>query len=280
MRKWRVVTAVAAVVLAAVTGVLLWQYLDGADERAAEDLELYDVLVASKDIPAGTSGSEVLESYSEVKKFTRASRPPTSLSPNRSDEIDELYAVAEIPAGQPLTEELFVAQEAVHSSALQIAEGMQAITVNVDQTRGVAGFVAPNDSVNVIVTLDVKNVLSANAQASGQTAKTTAFLIPGVRVLAVGQTTAVGAQDEDGEDDDSTEEAATGLVTLEVTPRQAEQLAHASAIGSIYLSLNPAGVEGPAFGAVEEIVEAVNLFDQPLTKVQEVFAALDAASRG
>lgn len=279
MRKWRVVTAVAAVVLAAVTGVLLWQYLDGADERAAEDLELFDVLVASKDIPAGTSGSEVLERYSEVKKFTRASRPPTSLSPNRSDEIGELYAATAIPAGQPLTEELFVAQEAVRSSALQIAEGMQAITVNVDQTRGVAGFVAPNDSVNVIVTLDVKNVLSANAQASGQTAKTTAFLIPGVRVLAVGQTTAVGAQ-EDGEDEDAADAVATGLVTLEVTPRQAEQLAHASAIGSIYLSLNPAGVEGPAFGAVEEIVEAVNLFDQPLTKVQEVFAALDAASRG
>lgn len=279
MRKWRVVTAVAAVVLAAVTGVLLWQYLDGADERAAEDLELFDVLVASKDVPAGTSGAEVIDEYSEVKKFTRASRPPTSLSPNKGRTIEDLYAAAAIPAGQPLTEDLFVAQEAVVSSALQIAEGKQAITVNVDQTRGVAGFVAPNDSVNVLVTLDVKNVLSTNAQAAGQTAKTTAFLIPGVRVLAVGQTTAVGEQDDENDGDDA-EEVPAGLVTLEVTPRQAEQLAHASAVGSIYLSLNPAGVEAPAFESVEEIVEAVNLFDQPLTKVQEVFAALDAASRG
>ncbi|GIU87649.1 MAG: hypothetical protein KatS3mg009_2164 [Acidimicrobiia bacterium] len=56
VRNWRVVTAVAAVVLAAVAGVLVWQYTDEADERAEADQELVEVYVAAEPVPRGRLG--------------------------------------------------------------------------------------------------------------------------------------------------------------------------------------------------------------------------------
>jgi pilus assembly protein CpaB len=278
-------TAIAAVVMAAIAGVLVLQYVSGADDRAQGDLELVDVLVASKDIPRGTSGERVLADYVAHKKFTRASRPPSSLAPEAASGIDSLYAAATIPAGQPLSRALFVEQSEAQGTALAVAEGKQAITINVDETHGVAGFVAPNDTVNVILTLDAKNIEDTNKAP----AKLTAFLIPGAKVLAVGQTTALGPQDtvrqdtnNDGKIDDTDESSENtdqkqGLITIEVTPRQAEQIAHAVASGTIYLSVNPAGFDASTFQTPEEIVEIVNLFDQDLKKLREVQGAMASA---
>jgi pilus assembly protein CpaB len=286
VRKSRVITALAAVVLAALTGVLVLQYTRDAEDRAESDLDLVEVLVASRDIPAGTSGDVVLADYTERKEFTRESRPPTSIAPEEGATIEAHFAAAVIPAGQPLSPELFVESAGFQGSVLGVEEGKQAISINVDETHGVAGFVTPGDLVNVLATVDVKNI----GASSGDTARTTAFLMPGIKVLAVGQTTGVPAPDSqprsdtngDGEinDDDSTATTPEqlGLITLEVTPRQAEQIAHATSMGTIYLSLNPAGVDDVSFENPEEIVEAVNLFDQAMPKVDEVLAAMAAAN--
>jgi pilus assembly protein CpaB len=286
----RIMTAIGAVVLAVIAGVLVLQYVGGADDRAQGDLELVDVLVASKDIPRGTSGAQVLDGYVENKQFTKASRPPASLEPGDAADIREMFSAATIPAGQPLSSTLFVA-EADQGAALGMAEGMQAISVNVDETHGVAGFIAPGDSVNMLLTLDAKNTFSTNPDAVDKTAKLTAFMLPGLKVLAVGQTTTTGADtaprtDTNGDgkiDDDDRAEGSdatnqVGLITFEVTPRQAEQIAHATFSGTIYLSLNAPGFDVSEFTTPEEIVEMVNLFDQPMTKLDEVMAALDRSA--
>ena len=64
------------------------------------------------------------------------------------------------------------------------------------------------------------------------------------------------------------------MITFEVNPRQAEQLIQASQVGSVYLTLNPTSFNKSQFQTPVEIVEAANLFDQPLTEVQSVLAQI------
>jgi hypothetical protein len=71
-----------------------------------------------------------------------------------------------------------------------------------------------------------------------------------------------------------------GLITVEATPRQAEQLAHAMNFGgTITISLNPPDFNVKDFKTPQEIVEAYNLFDQELPLLHQVQGQLEAAAR-
>ncbi|HTD49147.1 MAG TPA: hypothetical protein VK771_01020 [Acidimicrobiia bacterium] len=54
MRNWRIISTIAAVVFAAIAGLLVWKYLNGADTRAERNKHLVPVLVARSSIPRGT----------------------------------------------------------------------------------------------------------------------------------------------------------------------------------------------------------------------------------
>lgn len=267
MRNWRVVTAITAVVLAALAAVLAYQYLAEADERAQGDVELVPVLRARSEIPRGTEAqaAEAAEMF-EVVEIPRKSRPDTAVT--SAETLAGMIAAAKIPRGQFVTAETFVAPGRLEGFSSTVAEGKQAIAVSVDETRGVAGFVAPNDTVNVIVTAEIEDITAApGSEAPALT--TTAFLIPGVKVLAVGSTTATTPPPDNG--DGNAEQPRTGLFTLEVTPRQALQLAHVSSgQGQVYLTLNAPGFDTEEFALPPEIVEAANLFDQPLSALTAV----------
>jgi hypothetical protein len=68
-------------------------------------------------------------------------------------------------------------------------------------------------------------------------------------------------------------------LTFEVTPRQSEQLIHASQFGSLYLTLNPPSFKAGDFKDPGEIVELVNLFDKDLPLVKDTLAKLKAAGK-
>lgn len=296
MRNWRVVTAVAAVVLAALAGVLVWQYTNGADERAEQDQELVEVYVAAAAVQRGVSGADALQrELLVVEEMRRADfdRLADPIVPGREARIRDRIAAATIPEGVPVVAGLFVERGQLQGTALEIEEGMQAISLSVDLPRGVAGFVAPGDSVNVLYSFEAETVRTApgGPVRTGLNQRTTAFLVPGAKVLAVDRVTTVGAAtgspttdtNGDGVIDDR-DEATTvpvnaGLITLAVTPRQAEQIAAAMAenAGGVYLTLNPPEFTVEDFQAPTEIVEAVNLYDQPLALLDEVLTQLERA---
>src|SRR4029078_13524051 len=99
--------------------------------------------------------------------------------------------------------------------------------------------------------------------------RTTAFLLPGVKVIAVGSTTILPPSSAAPVSADSAATTTTqpqtqpaSLITLEVTPRQAEQIVQATTIGTMYLSLNPPGFDPKKFTTPRAIVGELNLFDQ------------------
>jgi len=204
-----------------------------------------------------------------------------------------LIAGHDISEGQTIVLEDFVTSGSVASGlggTLSTDEdkvgknNAQAISINLDDTHAGGGFLSPGDRVNVIATVDITDVTSNNSKA----VKTTAFLLPGIKVLAVGATTGgvktASATGSTGTTTPTTQPNAQsrGVITLEVGPRQAEQLAHAAQLGTLWLTLNPSTYKQGDFkvDAVEAIAGAQNLFDQPLTETDKLLAAIKAANGG
>ena len=274
--------AIAAVVLAGAAAYLSYEYAHKADTRAQKNVQRVEVLVAKNDIAKGTSAAAALNSgLIGTKAVPRAILPPSAVA-NAGDLTDKI-SVATISKGQFIVGTSFVKPADIGGFSANLAKGHQAITISVDASHGVAGFIQPGDRVNVIFSGSVNAVF--NGAQSSTASRITAFLVPSVKVLAVGQTTAntapasstsaglttsgqaAGAGNGSGSASSST--AGSGLITLDVTPRQAEQIAQGVSVGTFYLSLDAPGLDPSTFTPPAEIVEAWNLFDQHLGVVDQ-----------
>src|SRR5262249_8057261 len=107
-------------------------------------------------------------------------------------------------------------------------EGKRAVTVRVDDVRGVAGFVLPGDRVDV--------VLIRNRGPSGAAENISDVLLQHVKVLAV---------DQLANERQETPTVARA-VTLEVDTEQAQKILLATDVGKLALILRQAGESNPA----------------------------------
>ncbi len=106
----------------------------------------------------------------------------------------------------------------------QIDEGMRAVSIRVDEVRGVAGFVLPGDRVDVILTKgETSSPDSAGAYAD--------VLLQNSRVLAIEQSV----------NERSDKPAIARAVTLELTVQQAQSVILAQGIGRLSLVLRQTG---------------------------------------
>ena len=110
------------------------------------------------------------------------------------------------------------------SLAALLPDGMRATSVRINDVSGVAGFVTPNDSVDVLITRTMPG-------ASGQ--QVTDVLLKNKKVLAIGQ-------DSKGQDG---QPVVAQTATLEVDPLEAQKLALAQQVGSLSLVLRKPGME-------------------------------------
>lgn len=274
--------AIAAVVLAGAAAYLSYEYAHKADTRAQKNVQRVDVLVAKSDISKGTSAADALNGgLIGTKQVPRSILPPTAVA-NASDLTDKISFSA-IAKGQFIVGDSFVKPADVGGFSANVPKGHQAITISVDASHGVAGFITPGDRVNVLYSGPIS--LQRDGVPSAESARVSAFLVPSVRVLAVGQTTAGTApagsastglttSDQAAGAPKSSSTAASGansgLITLDVTPRQAEQIAQGVAMGSFYLTLDAPGLDPSKFAPPAEIVETWNLFDQHLPVLDQL----------
>lgn len=132
-------------------------------------------------------------------------------------------------AGEPITKERVVYAGEQGFLAAVLEPGKRAISVPVDATRGVAGFVFPGDLVDVLLSL--KSSVTSEEEGGGGGAATRFFsqtILSGVRVLGVDQ-----AVDSEGG-----KPKVAKTATLEVTPKQAERIAVALELGELSLTLH------------------------------------------
>ncbi|HWU91637.1 MAG TPA: Flp pilus assembly protein CpaB, partial [Sphingomicrobium sp.] len=132
------------------------------------------------------------------------------------------YAIA---AGQPVTRGSLVGPQDRGFLAAALGPGMRAVTVPVNVSAGVAGFIFPGDHVDLMLTQQVAG------GGEGPPLKVSETIIRNVRVLATDQ------RFTDKDADGKTAVRTFSNVTLEVTPRIAEKIAVAQSIGQLSLSL-------------------------------------------
>ena len=130
-----------------------------------------------------------------------------------------------ITAGQPVTRGSLVGPQDRGFLAAALGPGMRAITVPVNISSGVAGFVFPGDHIDLVLTQQVQG------GGDGPALKVSETIIRNLRVLATDQ------RITDKDDDGKTQVSTFSNVTLEVTPRIAEKIAVAQSLGSLSLSL-------------------------------------------
>jgi pilus assembly protein CpaB len=136
------------------------------------------------------------------------------------DEIKGKIATADILSGELLMNGRFVNHDEGSTLAALVEEKKRAITVRVDDVVGVAGFLLPGNSVDVL----------ASRLERGTRRAITETILVNVKVLAVDQTART----------DDNDPVVVRAVTLEVTPKQAEVLVARKEEGSIQLTLrNP-----------------------------------------
>ncbi|HXW54811.1 MAG TPA: Flp pilus assembly protein CpaB [Candidatus Cybelea sp.] len=125
-----------------------------------------------------------------------------------------------VVANEPILEDKLAPKRAGAGLSAAIPEGMRALSVAVNEVVGVAGFVAPGTMVDVLVTGQVPG-----AQGSQNITRT---ILENVPVLAAGQKI---EQDREGKPQ------TVPVVTLLVSPEDADKLAMASTEGKIQLAL-------------------------------------------
>ncbi len=130
-----------------------------------------------------------------------------------------------VTAGQPVTLGALVKPGDRGFLAAALGPGMRAVTVSVNEQKGVAGFIFPGDRVDIVLTQSVSGSGEGGALNAAET------IVRNVRVLATNQRTV--AEDEKGE----RKVEVFQTVTVEATPRLAEKLAVAQQIGDLSLSL-------------------------------------------
>jgi len=131
----------------------------------------------------------------------------------------------EITAGQPITQGVLVRPGDRGFLAAALGPGMRAVTVSVNDTTSVAGFIFPGDRVDIVLTQEVAG------EGGGKPLKVSETILRNMRVLATDQRTA--AKDAEGK----TVLTNIDTVTLETTPKIAEKIAVAQTIGKLSLSL-------------------------------------------
>jgi Flp pilus assembly protein CpaB len=277
VRNWRIISSIAAVVFAAIAGILVWKYLSSADSRAEKNKHLVTVLVAKASIQRGTLFDQALaEKLFGTTQIPKDSLPPDVLTASSDAQLLSVYkgkvANSVIFTGTPIVSDEFVsAGQLVSTVSGAIPAGKEAITVSLDQTHAVGGFVTPGDHVNMLLNFPV-----IDATGAATTHKATAFLLPGLKVMAVGSSTILPqaasptASLTSGTVTTTTtpQTQPSSLITLQVTPREAEQIVQGTTIGTVWLTLDPPDFSPGQFKSPTEIVDQINMFDQALPELQ------------
>jgi pilus assembly protein CpaB len=221
---------IGALVVAVITAVMAKNMFTGAGAQQAAAAPAVPVgpkvLVARKALPVGTIVDPESLGWQPWPKELMQSAYYTEGQPDA--DVQKLLGTVvryQVTAGQPLTRGALVGPKDRGFLAAALGPGMRAITVPVNTSTGVAGFIFPGDHVDVVLTQSVQG------GGDGAALKVSETIVRNIRVLATDQRT-----DSKG-DDGKTEVKTFSNVTMEVTPRIAEKIAVSQSIGTLSLSL-------------------------------------------
>ena len=224
----RIIVLLIALVAAGGTAMYARSWIEGqqavqAIVAPAPKEQVYEVLVADTDLPAGTF---VKPQHLRWQRWPTDDVPDTYvLKGARSDE-EMIGAVvrSRIATGEPLTDGAVVKPGERGFLAAVLNPGMRAVSVPINPTSSHSGLIFPGDRVDLILTQ------SLASSGEGSVRRVSETVLHNIRIIAMGADT--GDDPREGEANDKAKTA-----TFEVTPRQAEEVTLLTELGKLSLSL-------------------------------------------
>jgi pilus assembly protein CpaB len=227
MRR-RVLIVMAALVLAGLSGVAMVLYARGVDQRAVDGKQAVSVLLAEKQIPAGTTVAQIRERGLAKPVRMPADSVPDGALQTLDTDLDAMELNAALQADQLLMRGQFTVKKV---DVTGVPDGRIGVSVEVTMAPGVAEKVVAGDRVTVFVTYP------KDAKPSDQR---TRVLLPEAQVISIstGPPADVTPAPTSTRGGGSTGGNARAYpATLAVDQEDATRLVHAAQTGSIYLGL-------------------------------------------
>jgi pilus assembly protein CpaB len=184
---------------------------------------LTPVAVAARSI---AFGEKITPAMVRISAWPQGAAPAGSFRSAAELTAAGRMALGPIAAGEPILAQRLSGPGGRATLANAIRTGMRASAIRIDDVLGVAGFVLPGDTVDVLVT---------RSEGADRNTMRTDLLLERVRVLAVDQEA----------DQSKNRPVVARTATIEVTPAQAEKLALAGQVGSLSLSLRAPADDAP-----------------------------------
>ena len=202
-------------------------YRNLKESSAADNRPGVDVVVAAHDLQVG---AKIEDTDVKLVRFPTADLPPGALHLTRT--AIGRGVVLPISQGEFVLLNKLAGENAGFGLPSLIPPGMRAVSVRVNEVVSVAGFVVPGTRVDVLLT----------GNPTGSSDQQTTTVLENVAVIATGQKLERNA----GGDPQM-----TPVITLLVSPDDAQKLTLASTQGRIQLSLrNPLDTKQSELGAV------------------------------
>lgn len=219
---------IAGLVIAVAVAMLLSIYVYHAFQRASavRPTQTQQIVVAVGPLGIGTALDDT-----NIKTISWPADNPLPGAITTIGAAVGRALITPVVANEPILDNKLAPREAGAGLSATIPEGMRAVSLAVNDVVGVAGFVVPGTSVDVLVTGQIPGASQSGASYVTRT------ILQNIRVLAAGQQV---QQDVNGKPQ------TVPVVTLLVSPQDAATLTMASTEGKIQLALrNTIDVSSP-----------------------------------
>lgn len=228
--------------LVAIVGtVLLFTYIQNADNRAMANTETESVYVVDKPVPAGSTASELRES------LVRKAIPKIALAPGAVSDLapleNQVTTVDLVPGEQLISSRMIDAGAYLGPSRVAVPAGMQEFTLRLPIERVAGGKISAGDTAGVFISLDET---TTNPETGANETKSSATQLTFHKVLVTAAQFSDGAAAESGSSTSGNTPAGqvksddTYLITLARNSVDAEKIIYAVEYGRVYLSKEPA----------------------------------------
>lgn len=180
----------------------------------AEELKGTQIVVAGRDLPTGTI---LTREDLEIIDWPSGNLPDGFFS--QPGEVVGRGVIGEVRRNEPLLAEKLALKEAGGGLPITIPAGFRAVSVEVDEVIGVAGFTLPGTLVDVLATV---------MPGTNRSETMTRIILQKIRVLTA---------DQSYQTDPEGDPVLVTVVTLLVKPQEAEVLTLAATEGKIQLAL-------------------------------------------
>ncbi len=219
-----IATFAIAIVLGLIAVVLINVYMGGTRKAQVAQAQAgvgSPVVVAQAPI---SRGGVIQPAQLKVVNYPAGSVPAgafTTISQLTGGKDQQRIALRDLGPDEPVLANRVTLPGGKLNLATEINPGMQAVTFHSSDVTGVAGFVLPNDRVDIMLSRSVGGGNNA------QTMPLTQVIAENIRILGVDQS----------DDQEQNKPVVAKAITVEVTPEQAQQITLAQTMGTVSLAL-------------------------------------------